>query len=98
MRELRKEIIALGRQRYYAAREDLQLACERFTERDAEAAGMTLEELREVTLDRHIATTARANSADVSEMLIILGSDDHEEAQALLDDMRAEIRRAIGAA
>lgn len=96
MLERRKVVIALGRQRFIDARREVQEACAKHTTPEAEALGMTLDELRNETVDRHIELVARIKLCDPSDMLIRLGADNEQEANTLIDDRNAEISRALG--
>ncbi len=92
-----KEVIALGRERFVALRPDVQAACAAVTPSQADAVGVTLEELREVEVNRFLQLTAMALGEDVSEMLIKLGADGPLEAKRLIADSHAEMLKAIGA-
>ena len=78
--------------RYPAAKATVQAK----SQGEADALGISVDELRSVETERRLYEAARACGEDVTEFLIRFAADSAEERDSLLRELSADRRRALG--
>ncbi|PLC48258.1 hypothetical protein CR159_18935 [Pollutimonas subterranea] len=91
-----KTAVARGKQRFFERNPDLMREVDAITEQDAQAAGKSVSELREIAKYRAIAGVTKAMGKDSFIMLLELGSDSTEEFEQLIAAQNVQIKKSIG--
>lgn len=92
-----KEVVALGKQRFFEQNPQLLQEINAISEEDAAFAGKSVSELQEIAKYRAIAAAAKTLKKKDSLMLLFeLGSDSKEEFDQLIAFQNTLIKKSIG--
>ncbi|RTZ39298.1 hypothetical protein EKL30_17865 [Candidimonas sp. SYP-B2681] len=91
-----KEVIELGKQRFFEQNPSKLQELEAIIERDADKSGSDISNRREVARYRIIAAAAKAIGKDSMMMLLELGTDSKEEFDHMIAAQNSQIKSMIG--
>ncbi len=91
-----KEVVALGKQRFFEQNPSKLQELEAILDRDAHKPGSDISNQGEVARYRIIAAAAKALGKDSLTMLLELGTDSKEEYDQMIAAQNSQIKSMIG--
>jgi len=97
MPELTADQMAKGRKRFLDGHPDIARRIDALTQAEADALGISLDQLREIETMRDLRNVASAKGLDATELFWSCIADTAQELGAMLEHRDALIKRALGA-